>query len=360
MNLREIHLLQQVRGGPAVTITLPTHRTTPENQQDIIRIKNLVKQAMDRLLGMYSKREIEPLLLRLSNMVETIDFHNVLDGLALFANADFVRAVYLPFTLKERIIVAESFFTRDLIYALNRTPRYWVLVLSEKPTRLYEGVRDDLIEIREGGFPIVHEGPGGEQPLPGGFGIRKSAMRDERHRQFFRSLDEAFKPFLAEDSLPLVLVGVERYIAFFKEVSGNTKAVLTTLIGSHDKTSAYELAKLVWPLVEENLNEQRQQVFRELDLAVSNRKYVSGVGEAWRLAKEGRGKLLLVEEDFHFPARLDENGQLIPADDPTAPDAMEDAVDIIIETVLRQQGKVVFVGNGNLDIHQQIALILRY
>ena len=28
---------------------------------------------------------------------------------------------------------------------MNRTPRYWALV-SEKPTRLYEGTRDVLIE----------------------------------------------------------------------------------------------------------------------------------------------------------------------------------------------------------------------
>ena len=77
---------------------------------------------------------------------------------------------------------------------MNRTPRYWVLALSEKPTRLYEATRDDLIEIQDGGFPITHEGPGGEQPLLGGFGIKKSAYRDEYHRKFFRQIDAALKP----------------------------------------------------------------------------------------------------------------------------------------------------------------------
>jgi hypothetical protein len=362
MNRHEVQLLQKIRRYPSVTITLPTHRTTPENQQDPIRVKNLVKQAADRLLQESSRREIEPLLIRLTKLAEGIDYPHTLDGLALFVNADLARAVYLPFALKERVAVDETFFTRDIVFALNRTPRYWTLVLSEKPTRLFEGTRDNLTEVQEGGFPLTHEGPGGEQPLPGGFGIRKSAYEDERHRQFFRQVDATFKPFWADDPLPLAVVGVDRYLAFFSEVTGHKGAITTTLTGSHDKTSAHELGKLVWPLVKANLVEQRQQqALAELGKAVSEQKYVSTVGEVWRLAKEARGRLLLVEEGFHFAARVDKTGwHLIPAEDLTAPDVMDDAVDEIIETVLSKQGQVVFVDDGQLQAHQRIALVLRY
>jgi hypothetical protein len=361
MNLHEIQLLKQIKGYPAVTITVPTHRHSPENQQDAIRVKNLVKQAGDRLLEEFSKREVAPLLSRLEKLAETIDHRYALDGLAMFVNSDFARAVYLPFSLKERIVVGDSFYTRDLIFALNRTQRYWVLALSEKPTRLYEATRDDLIEIQVDGFPITHEGPGGEQSLPGGFGIKKSAYRDEYHRKFFRQVDAALTPFMKDDPLPLAVVGVDRFLAFFNEVTQHKNAIITTLTGSHDKTSAYELGKLVWPQVKANLSEQRQQVFSELDKALGERKVVSGVNEVWRLANEGRGHLLLVEDNFHFPARLDATGKyLIPADDVTAPDVIDDAVDEIIAVVLNKQGRVVFVDPGQLQAHQQIALILRY
>ena len=43
MNRQELIFLQQINGNPAVTITLPTHRTSPENKQDPIRVKNLVE-----------------------------------------------------------------------------------------------------------------------------------------------------------------------------------------------------------------------------------------------------------------------------------------------------------------------------
>ena len=361
MNRQDIRALQQVKGYPCVTITLPTHRTSPENKQDPIRIKNLVKQAGDRLLKELDQREAETLLTRLDALEQDIDVRYLLDGLALFVSRDLSRAIHLPVPVKERVVLDETFFTRDLVFALNRTPNYWVLALSEKPTRLFEGNGDRLTEIRAGGFPVVHEGPGGEQALPGGEGVQRSAHRDERHRQFFRQVGSNLKPFLAEDTRPLVVVGVERYLAFFEEVTTYKNSILTTLAGSHDKTSPHELAKLVWPLVKSRLAEQRQQVFNVLDKAVGERLVASSVGEVWRAANEGRGRLLLVEEDFHVAARVDsKDGHLVPADDVEAPGVIDDAVDEIIETVLSKQGQVVFVEHGQLEAHQRIALILRY
>ena len=244
MNQHEIHLLQQISGYPALTITLPTHRTSPDNRQDPIRVKNLVDQAASRLLAEFSKRDIAPLLDRLEKLTAEIDYRNTLDGLALFVNRDFARAVKLPFTLQERVHVGDTFLTRNLVYAMHRTPRYWVLALSEKPTRLFEATRDDLIEIQEDGFPIRHEGPGGEQSLPGGFGIKKSAYRDEYHRKFFRQIDANLKPFLADDPLPLAVVGVDRFLAFFTEVTTHKDAIISTVRGSHARTTAHKLGQL--------------------------------------------------------------------------------------------------------------------
>lgn len=68
-----------------------------------------------------------------------------------------------------------------------------------------------------------------------------------------------------------------------------------------------------------------------------------------------------MEEDFHFPARVDATGRILtPAKDVTAPDVIDDAVDEIIEAVLLKQGQVVFVEPGRLADAERIALILRY
>ena len=364
MNRHDVQLLQSITGYPALTITLPTHRTSPDNRQDPIRVKNLVSEASDRLLQEFSKREIDPLLGRLETLAAEVDYRYALDGLAMFVNQDFAHKYYLPFTLPERVVVDQSFLTRDLVFALNRTPRYWVLVLSEQPTRLYEGTRDTLVEVTGEGFPMTHEGPGGATALPGGFGVNVSAIRDERHRQFFRAVDSALGAYLADDPLPLAVVGVDRYQAFFDELSAHKDAVVARLNGSHDKTSPAELAKLVWPLVEAGLAAERQGYLAVLEQAVGEQRVAATVGEVWRLAHEGRGRLLLVEENFHAAGQLDETGtHLLPVDDPggsTAPGLIEDAVDDIIETVLSKGGKVRFMPDGQLEAFQRIALVLRY
>ncbi|MBR9977063.1 MAG: hypothetical protein KFH87_03160 [Bacteroidetes bacterium] len=361
MNRHDVQLLQQIKGYPAVTITLPTHSTAPENRQDPIRLGNLVKEATERLRREFGKRDITSLLTGLDQLVQSIDFRHSSNGLALFINPDFARAFSLPFTLNERVVVGETFYTRDLVFAMNRTPRYWTLALSEQPTRLFEGVRDHLTEIKDEGFPSTYEGPGAEIPMPGGRGVNKSAYRDEMHREFFRSVDSLLKTFMVDDPLPIAVAGVERHLSFFDEVSDYRNAVLTKLEGNHDHTSAHDLATLVWPLVKEKLAEERKKVHGELEKAVGEKKYASSIIEVWRLAHEGRGRLLLVEEDYHVPGRVDNTGmKLTVVDDPTPPDVMHDAVDNVIEEVLRKQGQVVFVEKGSLAEHDRIALILRY
>jgi len=361
MNRHDVHLVQQIMGYPCVSITLPTHRTAPQNRQDPVRVKNLVRQAADRLLDEFPKREMEPLLIRLEKLAESIDYNNLLDGLVLYANQDYDNSFMLPFTVQERVVIDETFFTRNLVYALNHTTRYWTLVLSEQPTRLFEGTRDTLIEVQGEGFPTTHTGAGGSGRLPGGQGVRKSAYRDEYHRQFFRQIDKQLKIFMDDDPLPLMLVGVNRFLSFYNEITNYKDDILAQVTGSHDKTSPHELGKLVWPPAKANLAEKKNQVLGELSRAVNDRKVATEINDIWRKANEGRGRLLLVEEDFHFPARLDETGQhLTAAEDVTAPDVIDDAVDEIIETVLSMQGRVMFLENGKLADHQRMAMILRY
>jgi hypothetical protein len=362
MNRTDIRLLEETRGYPCLTITLPTHRTSPDNRQDPIRVKNLVTQAADRLINELGKREAGPLLDRLEALITEIDYRYALDGLAIFVSNDVARKFYLPFTLPERVVVDESFATRDLVFAMNRTPRYWVLSLSEKPTRLYEGTRETLEEINEGTpFPLTHGGPGGGAGLPNDPAVNSSQFRDEHHRIFFRSVDEAFAPLMTADPLPLAVVGVDRYLSFFNEVSSHANQIVATVRGSHDKTPPHELGALVWPEVKAALAAQRAGVLDELNAAVGGQRSASTIGEVWRFAHEGRGQTLIVEEDFHYPARVDATGmQLTPAEDVEAPDVIDDAVDEVIFKVLSMGGRVVFADNGALEKHNRIALILRY
>jgi hypothetical protein len=162
---------------PSVSIMLPTHRVHPDNQQDPIRLKNLLDQTRQRLDVEVGKRPSWPIVERLEALAGEIDWQQNEDGLALFASEDFAASYRLPFTVAERVAVDRAFETRDILYALHRMPRYRVLVLAERPTRLFEGAGTALEEIRAGGFPMTRKGPRGLTRRPDAPNMRARRWR---------------------------------------------------------------------------------------------------------------------------------------------------------------------------------------
>src|SRR5215467_8044472 len=158
--------LRAHREYPSVSILAPTHRTAPSNKQDPIKVKNLVRRAVERLHGEFNTRQVAAVVKNLQRLVKGVDWAYTLDGLALFASKDRSEALSLPFRVRPRAMIDEAFATRDLVYALNRAPAYRVLLLSHAP-RLYEAWTTVLEEHRVRPFPMVHKGPGGAAKLPG-------------------------------------------------------------------------------------------------------------------------------------------------------------------------------------------------
>ena len=310
---KELKSLQSKRDYPSVSLLAPTHRTAPANKRDRIVVKNLLTQGIERLHGEFKKREVAGIVQNLNKLVANVDWEHALDGLALFASRDLAKAVYLPFRVKARVVIDATFATRDLVFTLNRAPRYRVLVLSEKPTRLFDATTNVLTEHTSKPFPMVHKGPGGASRLPGGQGINRSAVRDESHRQFFEKVDDALAAMQKEDPLPIVVVGVDRYLAFYQEITKNPDAIVGLVAGSHDETSPSALGKLVWPVFTAGATLRRTRALVRLDEAVKANRHASGIDQVWRAAFDKRCQTLLVENDFEYPADLAPNGdRLLP------------------------------------------------
>jgi hypothetical protein len=354
----ELNSFQAHRDYPSVSVLAPTHRTAPANKQDPIRVKNLVRKAIHRLHGEFSKREVAAVVKNLQELVRNVDWEHTLDGLALFAGRERSAAVSLPFRVKPRAVIDETFATRDLVYAFNRAPPYRILVLSHT-ARLYDAWATVLDEHRVKPFPMTHRGPGGASKLPGGKGINRSAVRDEAQRTFFRSVDEAVEALQRANPLPLVVVGVERNLAFYQEVTRQAGAIIGMLAGNHDQTAPSALGKLVWPVFEAGATLRRTEALVQLDQAVGAQRHASGIDQVWRAVVGAKCRTLLVEKEFKYPADLSPEGdRLLPYTGKGAA-ALDDAVDEAIERVMDTGGEVFFYASGDLDVHQKIAAVLR-
>src|SRR5262245_24031376 len=269
----ELKRLQGHHDYPSLSLLAPTHRTAPARKKDRIVVKNLAAEGLKRLRGEFRPREVAALVRNLDRLVERVDWEHALEGLALFASRDVATAVQLPFRPRARVVIDETFATRDLVYSLNRAPRYRVLVLTEKPTRLFEATTNVLTEHTDRPFPMVHKGPGGASRLPGGQGINRSAVRDEAHRQFFRKVDDALAAIQKEDLLPVVVVGVDRYLAFYQEVTRDADAIVGVVAGSHDDPNPAALGKLVWPVFKSGATLRRTRALARLHEAVSANRH---------------------------------------------------------------------------------------
>jgi hypothetical protein len=356
----ELKRLQGLRDYPSVSLLAPTHRTPPAKNRDRIVVKNLVSEGLERLRGEFKGREVAALVRNLNGLVERVDWGHTLDGLALFASRDVATAVDLPFRVKPRVVVDATFATRDLVFTLNRAVRYRVLVLTEKPTRLFEATTNVLTEDTTKPFPMTHTGPGGASRLPGGQGINRSAVRDESHRQFFRKVDDALAAIQKDDRLPIVVVGVDRYLAFYQEIAKDPDAIVGLVEGSYDNPNRAALGKLVWPVFKAGSTLRRTRALVRLKEAVSINRHASGIDQVWRAAYEKRCQTLLVETGFDYPADLSPQGDRLLPYSVRGPAALDDAVDEVIETVLAEGGEVFFYEPGTLDLHQRIAAVLRY
>jgi hypothetical protein len=348
---------------PSVSILMPTHRAHPDTQQDPIRLKNLIEQARRRLEEEVGKRPSWPLMERLENEANAIDWRQSMDGLAIFANDNFSTVERLPFAVDERVSIDSNFETRELAAAFQRHPRYRVLTLAARPTRLCGGEGDVLEEVREFGFPLGFGGPRGVTRRPDAPQMQRSNVREAHVTEFYSEVDAALGEASAGEALPLVLVGARPALAAFEEITSKGGEIIARIEGSHDEANGAAIADLVWPEVQEWLAQQRRAAVESVGAALGAKRLASGIDDSWKSAVEGRGMELVVEEGYRQPAILHREGYVLELVDESATDGprhLDDAVDELVELVLEKGGEVTFVDDGALADCDRVALILRY
>ena len=351
----QLRVLQAVHDEPAVTILW----TVPADGGDQ-PIDGLLAEAAARLRLELTEHEVAERIARLRDLAAQVGEDRGERAVALFASRHHWAVSRLPEPVHDRVVVDETFATRDLVRALHRSPEYLVLALAEPVTRLYEGRGRILREVTAGGFPFTVNAPGQKgrerRHDPG-------AARDRHLESLTHDLDHT--EAMAEggvDGKPLVVIAAaERLAKFTARTRFGTRIIGAVAHAVGDGVSSAALSGLVWPDVEAWLVGRRLDALAEVDKAAGAKRLAAGIDEVWPLAREGRGRLLVVEEGFEYPARLGGGGRVLePVDDPTQPGVLDDAVDEAIEYVLTRKGRAAFVPDGTLADRGRIALTLRY
>lgn len=370
------------KGEPCISLYQPIYRAAPDNMQNPIIFRNLMRQIEDSLAKRYDKREISTNMDVFYQIEKDNDFWiDTRDGLGLAVLSNRERCVVykLKTPVPELAIVADSMHIKPLIKAFQSTDKYQILGLSRGEFKLYEGNRYELHEVQ---MPpdtkvtleevlgsevteefITHGSYGGYSgSSSGGIIHGHGGKKDEVDKdidRYFRYVDK----FIAENyskpsKLPLMLLTLTEYHTHFRKISNNSHLMEEGLRYSHDSLDLDEMREKAWEILQPIHWEKRHELLDAFEYAYAHSLGLGDVAEIARAAIEGRVKSLLIESDRIVPGKIDETTGKVEFGNLEAP-GRDDVLDDLAELALRMGGEVVLIPQDKMPVKSGVAAILR-
>lgn len=371
--------LLREREPPCLSLYQPTSRRYPENRQDPIRFRNLVKTMERSLREGHPDADAQSLLDPFRALADDPDFWNTSrDGLAVLGARDFSRVYRLERPVPELANVADSFHIKPLIRIVQSADRYQVLALDLQKVKLFEGNRDALEEVElADGVPrtitaalgdeltephrtVASYGTGAGGPaMHHGHGARKDELDVDAER-FFRAVDRAVLEHHSRPSgLPLLLAALPEHQAAFRRISRNPLLTAAGLGIDPDALETDALRERAWQAVEPQYLARLAAHVESFGHAAPKGLGAGEPGEVAAAAVAGRVGTLLIDADRHLPGRVDSVTGAIETGE-RAKAGVDDVLDDLGEIVLRAGGELVVVPGERMPTATGVAAIYRY
>jgi hypothetical protein len=342
MNRALLAELQRLHAYPSITILMPTTpgRSSGDvmSPDDYTQLLHLADLADRRLDGDVPEEQRVDLVRTITRLIEQSVEEPPTRAIAICVSPQYSAIVRLGREVRPRVVIDDTFATRDMVADANRTAVYRVITVSDRKARSLVGDRQRLVEERNDHWPLLRDD-------------------DQSLAAWSRAVSHAVRSEHVSSPLPTVVAGVDRSVREILK-AGHVEHI-GVVPGNHDRTGWADLHTMAWPLVSDWLRSDSSRALHRLEEAVGEQRFAGGIAEVWELAQEGRVQMVVVENGYEFPARV-HDGHLVAATDPMAPDVIDDAVDDLIETVLRKGGTAVIVEDGDLSQHDHLAAVLRY
>lgn len=365
--------------GPFISLYQPTFRQSPDNKQDVIRFKNLVKTIENSLSQKYSKAEVAKLLEPFTEIAEDKSFWiNALDGLGILSCKNKTVVYKLPRQVEELAVVSGSFHIKPLLRHFQSMDRYQILGLSRKNFVLYEGNRYGFNEIQlDESIPrTMVEVLGDQRTEPSlnasryGGGTAGSAMlhglggkKEEVSKdvdKYFRYVDKLVKENYSHASrLPLILLSLPENQGVFRGISDNTYLLEEGIKKDYEELKEIDIQNEAWKVIEPLLLEKTKTLVDKFENIRAQFTGSDDLSQVARAAFEDRVETLLVESGLVIPGKINlENGE-ITQENLENPE-IDDVLDDLAQLVIAHRGNVVVLPKERMPSKTGIAAIFRY
>jgi hypothetical protein len=363
--------------NPAISVYLPTHSAGREIRQDPTRLKNLLSLAAERLAAHRRKTEIEALLAPAAARVVDNDFwRHQEQGLALFLAPGFSRIHKLPIATPEKMVLGSPFLIKPLLPLIDGAGAFWLLTISAKHTRLYQGSRWSFaevtgIELPQGVGEIrgMTEYQETHHAMPTGrrgaiahaqsLGEAPDEVRKTELLALLRRIAAAAEPFLKRQPAPVILAAHPQIRGHFREIAGWKELQPDGISENPDALTSDELRQRAATLLEQWLKQGRTAALDRLNALLGTGRATVSPEEIVTAARHARVDNLFLIAGSELWGRFDETEDRIIAHG----SAIEGDIDLFnyaAVMTLRHKGSVTLVEANMLPRSAQIAAILRY
>lgn len=315
---------------PCVSIYLPAHPVGAGDEPARIRLKNLLRQATERLGAPDADEILTPAYMLIDGAPGLGFWRHQEKAVALFLAPGFFQYVPIPFPVTERLEVGDRFVIRPLLPLLGGGT-FYVLALSRKEVRLLEVTDSDVRRMDLGGVPQSLEEALGEQltgrifqthtASPAALGARAAIVHGRGSGEedvkaelmrYLQRVDAALAPKLPDRNAPLVLAGVEYLLAIYREVSRLTAIAAEEITGSPESIKDEELAQRGRPLVEPFFADDRRRALARFEELAGRGRTSCHITEILPAAREGRVDTLFVSITADLRGSFGEDGSVRP------------------------------------------------
>lgn len=382
LNPTDLKTLLAQQGKWCVSIYLPTHRAGREQQQDPIRLKNLLAEAETKLLANGIRRtDAQKLMEPAEQLLWNRNFwQHQEDGLAIFVSNDFFKTYRLPAEFEEQLMIASSFHIKPLLPSLGRVGSFYILALSLNNTRLFQATPDSISEI-ELDFPTRMDealwmddperflnfhaskrnmtATGGGAPMFHGHSV--SDEDKTKILRFFQSINQGLNTLIEDKTVPMVLAGVDYLLPIYREATSYQNILQDGITGNQDRESLKELHEEAWNIARPLFEESQKKAYEKFEQLRGQQSELAStdITTAVKAAHFGQVETLFVPLGKQIWGRYSaENSEVKITSEPGAETG--DLLDMAAAETILNSGQVFAVPSEQMPGEGDLAVILRY
>jgi hypothetical protein len=359
-----------------VSIFLPTHTRGSETRQDPIRLKNLVTEAVDKLVATgISAAEAEAFVKPAMALVDDHLFWQYQNqGLAVFLDGDAARWFQVPLDLDERVIVGSGYYVKPLLPILSADGAFLVLTITADEVALFDASRFALAKIDVTNFPAsVDEIPGQSdyenasharptgRPQTGSigdttaqaYGDSPTEWNKARLVDFVRRVATALEQYVAGTLVPVVLVADAQTGGHFRKLTTLGPQLVGVIDHNPEALDLIELHAAAYAVMEPHLGQARKDAVERFAVLRGGHdaRAITDVEAVAEAASQGRVDTLILAQDEASDNHSTDDDRMA---------SREDHLEAAVIGTLRHDGAVHLLAWGDMPEGAPAAAILRY